>query len=69
MEQCIYTSFSGRANLPSPDALMLGSLLDDEHWHSVLVELLNTDVNFTLWTRTLIIFEEKGRSPTMGSQL
>ncbi|VCW84696.1 unnamed protein product, partial [Gulo gulo] len=33
---------SGRANLASPDArvtLTLGSLLDDEHWHSVLIEL------------------------------
>ena len=31
---------------------MLGSLLDDEHWHSVLIELLNTDVNFTVDTHT-----------------
>uniref|UniRef100_A0A8C7CB25 Contactin-associated protein-like 3 n=1 Tax=Neovison vison TaxID=452646 RepID=A0A8C7CB25_NEOVI len=42
---------SGCANLPSPDAhatLTLGSLLDDEHWHSVLIELGNTHVHFTL---------------------
>ncbi|XP_032705860.1 contactin-associated protein-like 3B [Lontra canadensis] len=42
---------SGRANLPSPDArvtLTLGSLLDDEHWHSVLIELGNTHVHFTV---------------------
>ncbi|XP_047382447.1 contactin-associated protein-like 3 isoform X3 [Sciurus carolinensis] len=42
---------SGDANLPSPDAqatLTLGSLLDDQHWHSVLIELLNTHINFTV---------------------
>ncbi|XP_047550632.1 contactin-associated protein-like 3 [Lutra lutra] len=42
---------SGRANLHSPDArvtLTLGSLLDDEHWHSVLIELGNTHVHFTM---------------------
>ncbi|XP_053763725.1 contactin-associated protein-like 3 isoform X3 [Panthera pardus] len=42
---------SGHANLPSPDArvtLTLGSLLDDQHWHSVLLELLNAHVNFTV---------------------
>ncbi|XP_032705861.1 contactin-associated protein-like 3, partial [Lontra canadensis] len=42
---------SGHANLPSPDAhvtLTLGSLLDDEHWHSVLIELGNTHVHFTV---------------------
>ncbi|XP_059957276.1 contactin-associated protein-like 3 isoform X4 [Mesoplodon densirostris] len=43
---------SGDANLPSPDVLMLGSLLDDQHWHSVLIELLDTDVNFTVDTHT-----------------
>uniref|UniRef100_A0A8D2DB27 Contactin-associated protein-like 3 n=1 Tax=Sciurus vulgaris TaxID=55149 RepID=A0A8D2DB27_SCIVU len=39
------------ANLPSPDTqatLTLGSLLDDQHWHSVLIELLNTRINFTV---------------------
>ncbi|VTJ86652.1 Hypothetical predicted protein, partial [Marmota monax] len=28
--------------------LTLGSLLDDQHWHSVLIEVLSTHVNFTL---------------------
>ncbi|CAN0560600.1 unnamed protein product [Rangifer tarandus platyrhynchus] len=40
---------------------MLGSLLDDEHWHSVLIELLNTDVNFTVDTYTHH-FQAKGES-------
>ena len=53
--------FSGHADLPSPDALMLGSLLDDEHWHSVLIELLSTDVNFTVDTHTHH-FRAKGES-------
>ncbi|XP_032490881.1 contactin-associated protein-like 3 isoform X4 [Phocoena sinus] len=52
---------SGDANLPSPDALMLGSLLDDQHWHSVLIELLDTDVNFTVDTHTHH-FRAKGES-------
>ncbi|KAM5136485.1 contactin-associated protein-like 3 isoform 2-T2 [Callospermophilus lateralis] len=42
---------SGGANLPSLDAqvtLTLGSLLDDQHWHSVLIEVLNTHINFTV---------------------
>nr|XP_020726958.1 contactin-associated protein-like 3 [Odocoileus virginianus texanus] len=40
---------------------MLGSLLNDEHWHSVLIELLNTDVNFTVDTHTHH-FQAKGES-------
>uniref|UniRef100_A0A8C5K146 Contactin associated protein-like 3 n=1 Tax=Jaculus jaculus TaxID=51337 RepID=A0A8C5K146_JACJA len=42
---------SGNGNLPPTHAhtnFTLGSLLDDQHWHSVLIELLNTHVNFTL---------------------
>ncbi|XP_073734275.1 contactin-associated protein-like 3 isoform X2 [Callorhinus ursinus] len=42
---------AGHATLPSPHTratLTLGSLLDDQHWHSVLIELLNTHVNFTV---------------------
>uniref|UniRef100_A0A8C3VWE2 Contactin associated protein like 3 n=1 Tax=Catagonus wagneri TaxID=51154 RepID=A0A8C3VWE2_9CETA len=53
--------FSGGANQPSPDTLPLGSLLDDQHWHSVLIELLNTDVNFTVDTHTHH-FQAKGGS-------
>uniref|UniRef100_A0A8D1B4P7 Contactin-associated protein-like 3 n=1 Tax=Sus scrofa TaxID=9823 RepID=A0A8D1B4P7_PIG len=52
---------SGDANQPSPDTLTLGSLLDDQHWHSVLIELLNTDVNFTVDTHTHH-FQAKGGS-------
>lgn len=54
----------GHANLPSPDAhvtLTLGSLLDDQHWHSVLVELLNSHVNFTVDRHTQH-FQAKGES-------
>uniref|UniRef100_H0WNX4 Uncharacterized protein n=1 Tax=Otolemur garnettii TaxID=30611 RepID=H0WNX4_OTOGA len=42
---------SGNANMPSTNAhmnLTLGSLLDDQHWHFVLIELLKTEVNFTV---------------------
>ncbi|XP_074211666.1 contactin-associated protein-like 3 isoform X1 [Camelus bactrianus] len=39
---------AGDANPPSPEALALGSLLDDQHWHSVLLELFNTDVTFSV---------------------
>ncbi|XP_044898612.1 contactin-associated protein-like 3 isoform X6 [Felis catus] len=55
---------SGHANLPSPDArvtLTLGSLLDDQHWHSVLLELLNAHVNFTVDRHTQH-FQAKGGS-------
>ncbi|KAB0368736.1 hypothetical protein FD755_019770, partial [Muntiacus reevesi] len=56
---------SGHASSPSPDALVLGSLLDDEHWHSVLIELLSTDVNFTVDTHTHH-FRAKGESNYVG---
>ncbi|XP_021567523.1 contactin-associated protein-like 3 [Carlito syrichta] len=42
---------SGNAQLPPTGAhvnLTLGSLLDDQHWHSVLIELLHTQVNFAV---------------------
>ncbi|XP_057567732.1 contactin-associated protein-like 4 isoform X5 [Hippopotamus amphibius kiboko] len=42
---------SGEAKLPStrgPVSLSLGSLLDDQHWHSVLVQRLGKRVNFTV---------------------
>ncbi|GAB1298312.1 Contactin-associated protein-like 3 [Apodemus speciosus] len=42
---------SGNGNLPPVNSIMnftLGSLLDDLHWHSVLIELQNVHVNFTL---------------------
>ncbi|XP_048203426.1 contactin-associated protein-like 3 [Perognathus longimembris pacificus] len=49
--QLVFCFNSGNANLSStkaPMTLTLGSLLDDQHWHSVLLELFNTHVNFTL---------------------
>uniref|UniRef100_A0A8D2DAT6 Contactin associated protein family member 4 n=1 Tax=Sciurus vulgaris TaxID=55149 RepID=A0A8D2DAT6_SCIVU len=42
---------SGDAKLPSTHALInltLGSLLDDQHWHSVLIQRLGKQVNFTV---------------------
>ncbi|KAI4559082.1 hypothetical protein MJT46_013724 [Ovis ammon polii x Ovis aries] len=42
---------SGDAKPPSahaPVRLTLGSLLDDQHWHSVLIQRLGTQVNFTV---------------------
>ncbi|XP_045389992.1 contactin-associated protein-like 4 isoform X5 [Lemur catta] len=42
---------SGEAKLPSIPVLInltLGSLLDDQHWHSVLIQRLGKQVNFTV---------------------
>uniref|UniRef100_A0A2I2Y491 Contactin associated protein family member 4 n=1 Tax=Gorilla gorilla gorilla TaxID=9595 RepID=A0A2I2Y491_GORGO len=42
---------SGEAKLPSTSTLVnltLGSLLDDQHWHSVLIQHLGKQVNFTV---------------------
>nr|XP_033818820.1 contactin-associated protein-like 4 [Geotrypetes seraphini] len=41
----------GNPNLQSPNSqtnITLGSLLDDQHWHSVLIERFNKQVNFTV---------------------
>lgn len=32
----------------SPPSATLGSLLDDQHWHSVLIERVGKHVNFTV---------------------
>ncbi|ELV10522.1 Contactin-associated protein-like 3 [Tupaia chinensis] len=55
---------SGIVDLSSTNAhvnLTLGSLLDDQHWHSVLIELHNTHVNFTVDKHTQH-FHTKGES-------
>uniref|UniRef100_A0A452UHA9 Contactin associated protein family member 4 n=1 Tax=Ursus maritimus TaxID=29073 RepID=A0A452UHA9_URSMA len=42
---------SGEAKLPSTHTLIsltLGSLLDDQHWHSVLIQRMGQQVNFTV---------------------
>ncbi|XP_049642287.1 contactin-associated protein-like 4 [Suncus etruscus] len=42
---------SGETKLPSSHTLInltLGSLLDDQHWHSVLIQLWGQQVNFTV---------------------
>uniref|UniRef100_A0A8C6CWA3 Contactin associated protein family member 4 n=1 Tax=Moschus moschiferus TaxID=68415 RepID=A0A8C6CWA3_MOSMO len=36
------------ASARAPVRLTLGSLLDDQHWHSVLIQRLGTQVNFTV---------------------
>lgn len=41
----------GEARLTSSSTLInltLGSLLDDQHWHSVLIQRLGKQVNFTV---------------------
>uniref|UniRef100_A0A7N5KBG2 Contactin-associated protein-like 3 n=1 Tax=Ailuropoda melanoleuca TaxID=9646 RepID=A0A7N5KBG2_AILME len=60
----VYGCAYRHASLSSPDAhvtLTLGSLLDDQHWHSVLIELLNSHVNFTVDRHTQH-FQAKGES-------
>ncbi|XP_029324091.1 contactin-associated protein-like 3 [Mus caroli] len=47
----VYGCSYSDGNLPPVNSIMnftLGSLLDDWHWHSVLIELQNMHVNFTL---------------------
>ncbi|MBN3295402.1 CNTP5 protein, partial [Amia calva] len=39
----------GRSRTSSPDSTVtLGSLLDDQHWHSVVIERINRHINFTV---------------------
>ncbi|XP_063551596.1 contactin-associated protein-like 3 isoform X2 [Gorilla gorilla gorilla] len=60
----VYRCAYSNAKLPStiaPVTLTLGSLLDDQHWHSVLIELLDTQVNFTVDKHTHH-FQAKGDS-------
>ncbi|KAL8183110.1 UNVERIFIED_CONTAM: hypothetical protein K2H54_016966 [Gekko kuhli] len=45
----------------SHTSLSLGSLLDDQHWHSVLIERFNKQVNFTVDKHTQH-FRTKGDS-------
>ncbi|XP_047382680.1 contactin-associated protein-like 3 isoform X4 [Sciurus carolinensis] len=63
----VFALHSGNANpLPAgaPVTLTLGSLLDDQHWHSVLIERLSTHVNFTLDKHTRQ-FRAKGESGSL----
>ncbi|XP_076987441.1 contactin-associated protein-like 3 isoform X2 [Tamandua tetradactyla] len=43
---------AGPASAAAGARVSLGSLLDDQHWHSVLVELLDTHANFTVDAHT-----------------
>ncbi|KAM9206276.1 contactin-associated protein-like 3 [Dugong dugon] len=55
---------AGDATLPSPDAhvnLTLGGLLDDQHWHTILLELLSSHGNLALDGHTHH-FQAKGES-------
>uniref|UniRef100_A0A8D2B9B7 Contactin-associated protein-like 4 n=1 Tax=Sciurus vulgaris TaxID=55149 RepID=A0A8D2B9B7_SCIVU len=63
----VFALHSGNVNpLPAgaPETLTLGSLLDDQHWHSVLIERLSTHVNFTLDKHTRQ-FRAKGESGSL----
>ena len=45
-------------------AVTLGSLLDDQHWHSVLIERFNKQVNLTVDTHTQH-FRTKGEGDSL----
>ncbi|XP_048203563.1 contactin-associated protein-like 3 [Perognathus longimembris pacificus] len=56
---------SGEANVPSLDAragLSLGSLLDDQHWHSLLLELHSTHGSLTVDKHTRLFQAQPGSS-------
>ncbi|KAM4876428.1 LOW QUALITY PROTEIN: contactin-associated protein-like 3 [Thomomys bottae] len=55
---------SGEANMPSFDApvLSLGSLLDDQHWHSLLLELHNTHGSLTVDKHARLFQAQPGSS-------
>uniref|UniRef100_A0A8C5XYJ8 Contactin-associated protein-like 3 n=1 Tax=Microcebus murinus TaxID=30608 RepID=A0A8C5XYJ8_MICMU len=56
---------SGNADLPPTNAhvnLTLGSLLDDGHWHSVLIERLDAEANFTVDKHTHHFHTQGGSS-------
>ncbi|ELW64282.1 Contactin-associated protein-like 5 [Tupaia chinensis] len=48
----------------SPPAAILGSLLDDQHWHSVLIERVSKQVNFTVDKHTQH-FRTKGEADAL----
>uniref|UniRef100_A0A8D0WFJ9 Contactin-associated protein-like 5 n=1 Tax=Sus scrofa TaxID=9823 RepID=A0A8D0WFJ9_PIG len=57
----------GRVRLrpfPAPPAATLGSLLDDQHWHSVLLERVGKQVNFTVDKHTQH-FRTKGEADAL----
>uniref|UniRef100_A0A8B9NCC5 Contactin-associated protein-like 5 n=1 Tax=Accipiter nisus TaxID=211598 RepID=A0A8B9NCC5_9AVES len=51
----------GKLSFNSHTSVTLGSLLDDQHWHSVLIERFNKQVNFTVDKHTQH-FRTKGDS-------
>lgn len=48
----------------SPPSATLGSLLDDQHWHSVLLERVDKHVNFTVDRHTQH-FRTKGEADAL----
>lgn len=48
----------------SPPSVTLGSLLDDQHWHSVLIERVGKQVNFTVDKHT-VHFRTKGETDAL----
>uniref|UniRef100_A0A8C7KLS5 Contactin-associated protein-like 5 n=1 Tax=Oncorhynchus kisutch TaxID=8019 RepID=A0A8C7KLS5_ONCKI len=53
-----------RAQISGRVAVTLGSLLDDQHWHSVLIERFNKQVNLTMDTHTQH-FRTKGEGDSL----
>ncbi|XP_069891740.1 contactin-associated protein-like 3 [Dipodomys merriami] len=56
---------SGEANMSSldvPAALSLGSLMDDQHWHSILLELHSTHGSLTVDKHTQLFQAQPGSS-------
>uniref|UniRef100_A0A8C5L322 Contactin-associated protein-like 5 n=1 Tax=Jaculus jaculus TaxID=51337 RepID=A0A8C5L322_JACJA len=62
----LYLSLDDGKARPSnnPPLATLGSLLDDQHWHSVLIERAGKQVNFTV-DRHMYHFRTKGEADTL----
>ncbi|XP_062943230.1 contactin-associated protein-like 4 [Cynocephalus volans] len=55
-------SGTGTPPSPPPGGLVLGSLLDDEHWHTVLLECSGRQVSLTLDRHSRHVWAHGGRS-------
>nr|XP_048299699.1 contactin-associated protein-like 5 [Myodes glareolus] len=60
---CSYNDSKARLSSIAPSAV-LGSLLDDQHWHSVLLERVGKQANFTVDTNTQH-FRTKGETDVL----
>ncbi|KAM4877959.1 contactin-associated protein-like 3 isoform 2-T2 [Thomomys bottae] len=69
--QLVFYLNAGNANLSStkvPMTLTVGSLLDDQHWHTVVLQIFNTHVNFTL-DKHIHHFRAKGENASLDLHL